>query len=139
HCALGRWLLRRGREEEAVASLQKALQLDPTHPGAHLHLGQAALSAKDLSSARHHLRAELLLRPEDPHMLKDLANLLMDVGEVRGAIACMKRLVVAQPDNTAAWQNLAVAHFLRARYDEGLESCHEALRCEPGNLAVTYN
>src|SRR5204862_2099595 len=111
----------------------------PTHPGAHLHLGQAAISAKDLSSARHHLRAELLLRPEDPHMLKDLANLLMDVGEVRGAIACLKRLVTMQPNDGAAWQNLAVAQFMRARYDEGLESCYEALRCEPQNLAIIFN
>jgi tetratricopeptide (TPR) repeat protein len=51
----------------------------------------------------------------------------------------MKRLVVGLPDNGAAWQNLAVAQFMRARYDEGLESCHEALRCDPGNVAVMYN
>src|SRR5205823_3390663 len=130
----GRWLLRCNREDEAVTALKRALVLDPTWPGAHLHLAQAYLRKDDLVQTKQHLRAELMLRPEDPQTLMDLSNLLMDVGDLRALIACLKRLVQLRPDHAKAWQNLAVAQFLRGRYDDGLISSEEALKCDPMNL-----
>jgi tetratricopeptide (TPR) repeat protein len=69
----------------------------------------------------------------------DLANLLLDIDESRAAIACLKRLVTLRPDLGAAWQNLAVAQFLRSRFDEGIASSHEALRCDAKNIAAAFN
>ncbi len=135
----GRWLLRGSREDEAITALKRALVLDPTYPGAHLHLAKAYLRKQDLPATKKHLRAELLLRPDDSQMLMDLSNLLMDVGEIRPAIACLKRLVQAHPAHASGWQNLAVAQFLRNRYDEGLISSHRAIECDPNNLMAMHN
>src|SRR5205823_4927729 len=127
------------REDEAITALKRALVLDPTWPGAHLHLAKAYLTKDDLTETRQHLRAELMLRPEEPQALMDLSNLLMDVGEIRPAIACLKRLVQLKPSHAKAWQNLAVAQFIRGRHEDGLASSNEAIKHDPQNLAAIHN
>lgn len=134
-----RWLMRHGREEDAIAAFSKVLQLDPTCLGAHLRLGELYYKRRDLPAARKHLRAELLLRPQDPQILTDLSNLLLDTGQNRAAVACLKRLVQLDARSVFAWQNLAVAQFHVGRYEEGIASCHEALRLSPGNSTAAYN
>ncbi len=115
------------------------LQLDPTYPGAHLRLGEIHARRREMSQARKHLRAEVLLRPQDAVLLMDLANLLGDIGQNRAAVACFKRLVQIQPKNASAWQNLAVAQFLTGRYEDGMASCQEALNHDPANTMAMYN
>lgn len=133
------WLVRHRRDEDAIAAFGKVLQLDPTYPGAHLKLGDLHFTRRDLPLARKHLRAELLLRPQEPQVLMDLSNLLVDTGQNRAAVACLKRLTQADPQNISGWQNLAVAQFMVGRYQEGIASCHEALRLDPRNATVAYN
>jgi tetratricopeptide (TPR) repeat protein len=135
----GDWLMRCGRDEEAIAALEKTLLLDPTFPGAHMRLGELNHRRHDPAGARKHLRAELLLRPQDPQMLLQLSNLLLDSGQGKAAVACLRRLISLDADNASAWQNLAVAQFTTGRYLEGIASCHEALRREPANLMAIYN
>jgi Flp pilus assembly protein TadD len=133
------WLTRHGREEEAVGAFMKVLQLDPTYPGAHLKLGELYYRRRDLMPARKHLRAELLLRPQEIRVLMDLANLLLDTGQNRAAVACLKRLVQADAQSVSGWQNLAVAQFMVGRYSDGIASCHEALRLSPRNATAAFN
>jgi tetratricopeptide (TPR) repeat protein len=92
-----------------------------------------------MADARQHLRAELMLRPEEQQILMDLANLLIDVGEARAAVACLKRLTQISPDFACAWQNLGVAQCFRGRYEDGIAACQEALRLEPRNLSALHN
>jgi tetratricopeptide (TPR) repeat protein len=139
HFCYGRWLLHRGRDEQAIAALKRSLQLDPTFPGAHLLLGELHHRRQELADARQHLRAELMLRPEEQQILMDLANLLIDVGEARAAVACLKRLTQLVPDYACAWQNLGVAQCVRNRYQEGIAACQEALRLEPRNVSALHN
>src|SRR5690606_31555600 len=113
--------------------------LDPTYSGAHVLLAGIYLKRNDLHQARRHLRSEILLHPEEPRVLLELANLLLDTADPRAAVACLKRLVQLQPDNTAAWQNLAVAPFAREHFEEGIEACHQALQIDPNNLPTLFN
>jgi tetratricopeptide (TPR) repeat protein len=138
----GQWLMRQlspQRDEQAMLAFTKVLQLDPTYPGAHLRLGELHHRRRELQPARKHLRAELVLRPQEPQILLDLSNLLLDTGQTRAAVACLKRLVQVDPGNVDAWQNLAVAQFMVGRYDEGIASCQEALQRDPANAPSFYN
>jgi tetratricopeptide (TPR) repeat protein len=137
--AHGRWLLGRGCEEEGVVELLKTLRLDPTFPGAHLHLARVHHARKETVEARRHLRGELLLKPEDPNILLALGNLLLDSGEPRLAAATLKRLVQIVPKCAAGWINLAVAYFSRERYGEGIEACNRALACDSDNAMAIFN
>lgn len=135
----GQWLAQTRQQSDAIASLTKTLSLDPTFPGAHLRLAELHHLRRDISAVRQHLRAEMMLRPQEPNLLLDLSNLLADTGQDRAAIACLKRLTQLAPSSPLGWQNLSVAQFLAARYDEGIESCRAALRLEPKNTSVLFN
>jgi tetratricopeptide (TPR) repeat protein len=65
--------------------------------------------------------------------------MLMDGGDTRSAGACLRRLVQITPRNVAAHLNLAVVHFARGHYDEGIACCHEALRCDAEDATAMYN
>jgi len=104
-----------------------------------MYLAEACLREGDFDKTLHHLKIELRLDPRDPIILLDLANLLMDCGQSRPAAACLKRLTTLEPDNASAWQNLAVAQFMNSRFDAGMASCHEALRCDPNATTAMYN
>jgi tetratricopeptide (TPR) repeat protein len=105
----------------------------------HLHLGAILMRRGEIAAARRELRGELLLRPEDPLILRELGNLFLDARESRAAVACFKRLAQLEPSNVAAWLNLAVAHFMRKRFEDGVACCEEALRLEPRNRVALYN
>ena len=68
-----------------------------------------------------------------------LADMLMDCGQNRPAIACLQRLLSIDPQDAAAWQNLAVAYFVSGRYAEGIASCQEALKIDPEQTTAMYN
>lgn len=63
----------------------------------------------------------------------------MDIDEARSAVACLKRLVQLDPRNVAGWQNLAVALFAYARFDEGISACQQVLELDPTNTPTLYN
>ncbi|MGB7160048.1 MAG: tetratricopeptide repeat protein [Tepidisphaeraceae bacterium] len=140
HYFHGKWLMQSGLEDEAAAaSFMKALRLDPTFPGAHLHLAKIHFRRREVIEARSHLRGEILLRPQDTAVLMELSNLLMDTGDSRPAVACLKRLVQLDASNVNAWINLAVASFMRCRYDDGIDACRAALEVDHANLLAMYN
>jgi tetratricopeptide (TPR) repeat protein len=69
----------------------------------------------------------------------ELANLLLDTGDSRAALACLKWLVGIRPDLVSGWLNLAVAQFTRGHYQEGISSCHTALSRDPKCVMALYN
>src|SRR5205807_2897214 len=48
-------------------------------------------------------------------------------------------LTQADPQNIGGWQNLAVAQFMVGRYQDGIASCHEALRLDPRSAMAAFN
>jgi tetratricopeptide (TPR) repeat protein len=139
HYHHGRLLMSLGRDREAAEALGNALHLDPTFTGAHMGLGRIHLRRGELAEARNHLRAELQLRPQQPALLLELSNLLVDSGESRSALVCLKWLVGLAPDWTAGWLNLAVVQFLRGHYHEGIASCMNVLAKHGDNPVAMYN
>jgi tetratricopeptide (TPR) repeat protein len=135
----GQWLASLDRDGEAAEAFAKVLQLDPTYPAAHLRLGELYFRQRDILRARKHLRAEVLLRPSEARVMADLATLLAETGQNRAAVACLKRLVQAEPKNVNALQNLAVAQFMVGRFEEGIETCRAALEVSADNVVIIYN
>jgi tetratricopeptide (TPR) repeat protein len=137
--AEARLAIARRKPRDAEHLLRRTLQLDPTFVGAHLKLAEIAYSADDLIRTKSHLRAELTLRPGSTGTMLDLANMLIDVDEIRLAVGCLKRLLLIDPKNVRAWQNLAVAECLRGRFGRGAAASVKALELDPGNVVVRHN
>jgi type IV pilus assembly protein PilF len=78
---LGMNYLQRGDLEGAREKLERALQQDPSLPGAHAALGILYERAGDPRRAKDHLRRAVRLAPEDPNMLNNLGGFLCRHGE----------------------------------------------------------
>ncbi|MGA2230916.1 MAG: tetratricopeptide repeat protein [Tepidisphaeraceae bacterium] len=135
----GRWLSRRHHLDEAQAAFEQALKLDPALCGAHLELARLAFRRGDRVATRRHLRAMHLRHTRDGAILLAMANLWMDCGQDRTAMACLKRLISMQPNNADAWLNLAVAQFRRGNYEQGIQSCRRTLTIDRNNRLAMYN
>lgn len=118
---------------------RRVLELDPTFPRVHLLLAEAAVNAGKLAVARRHLRRELMLHPDDPLLLRDLLDRMLELRLYRGAVKCARRLVRLDPQSPKAWQDLAVACFQQRKFEEGVAASLESLSREPGNVAVMHN
>lgn len=135
----GMWLMAAGQSDEAIKAYNRALSLDNRLPGVHLRLAEAYRAKNDLHRMQWHLRQELLLRPVDSSLLLKVGNQLLDCHDYRTAIACFKRMASVDPENAAAWQNLAVAQFAAGRDIDGITSCQQALGREPRNVSACFN
>jgi tetratricopeptide (TPR) repeat protein len=106
-----------GDYDDAIGTLQEALRAPSALAASdlgHLHrqLARAHLAVGHLDSARHHLRAALRLRPDDP-----------DVHEVSGAVFAARAIGV--PDRAAA--------------DSAIGAYRRALALDPTRSLAHYN
>jgi len=135
----GCWLAGRRRTDDAAAAFAQALRRNPTICGPRLELARLALARGDHAEAMRQLKAELMVCRDNPKILLGLANLWMDCGDNRTAIACLTRLTDLQPANVHAWLNLAVAQFRRGLYQHGIRTCHKVLELDPHQRVAMYN
>jgi tetratricopeptide (TPR) repeat protein len=129
----------RGHDTLAIERLERALELDPTLPKAHLTLARSLLRTGRTEPARVHLRAELMLQPHSQHMLMELGDLLLDVLDLDGAATCYSRVLGADERHLKALQNLGVAECEAGRHDAGIAAFRRALQIDSHQADVHHN
>jgi len=92
HHALGLWLVRAHRSNEALVSLKKAVELSPTDPRFSFVLAVAIAGAGDREQAIRLLEATLKNRPNDAHALQALAGYLREAGQSERAADARRKL-----------------------------------------------
>src|SRR5262245_22618559 len=104
HQGLGIVLLRRGRFQEAQASLVRALELDPNLPKNHFLLGLAYFAQGSPQQAATEFEAELVRRPQEKQALLYLARSQLLLNRREPALAALKRaLEVGPSDPEVLW------------------------------------
>lgn len=96
-----------GAPAEAKAAYRKALELDPSHGGAHLNLGRLLHEAGDLRDAEVHYRAALEDGRHRALAAFNLGVVLEDQGLTDEALFAYARAVEANPELPDAHHNLA--------------------------------
>jgi len=81
----------RGRTEEAVALMEKALRADPGNTVSKIMMGNFLAQAGRLEEAIGFYRAALEAEPSDPRPLFGLAEVLRRRGDVKGAIDARRK------------------------------------------------
>jgi len=76
---------------------------------------------------------------DDPVMLQELGQLLLEAHLSRHANGVLRRLVDLSPDDPCAQHNLAVSFFRMHRIDEGIRHCRKALKLKPEYPLALYN
>ena len=124
--ALGRLYQDSGRMDRAESSYRKALATDPS--AAEAVLGLAGCLEQ---RGAHEAAAEILTRAyennqPDPEIVERLARLSNSRGENERSIELYRQLVLLEPDNPSAWNNLAALLAGLHRYPEAAEAAQRA-------------
>jgi len=123
-----------GRTFEAIADLEAALAVHPTHADAHAALGHLLTQQGDLDNALPHLEQAVALRPEWSRGLTNLARALEAQGDSAAALARFEAAVAAAPDSADAHYWLGIALARGARLGRARDHLARALEIEPEHV-----
>lgn len=119
HFIRGTALSAAGCAVEAVASLSRAVALDPAHACARLNLGNACADLDRLEEAERHILAALDRTLALPEAWASLGFVLTSLGRLREARAACEAAIAQSPDFAQAHWNLATAALLAGDYRTG--------------------
>ena len=77
--------------------------------------------------------------PNNPALLNEMGNILVQYGRLRAAIAQYERAVKFQPDLALVWNNLGVAYTAAGKYSSGEHAYRKALKLSPAYAMAYYN
>ena len=111
--------------EDIISDLQKAIQLNPNHAGAHRLLGKVYDREGDIKKAVDEFERALKLDPRDVEAMLYLAGRYSEMGKIEAAILLYERALEVDPNNLDAIKDYA---FLVLANDERrLPKAHKLL------------
>lgn len=99
--------VQKGDFETALRDYQTAIEIDPDLEPAHTGRGRVCHMLGLLDEGLQHLDAAELLAPEDAMIATGRGDLLVDLGRYGQAKAAYERAIALDPQNAAAYRNLA--------------------------------
>ena len=134
HCGLGIALFQTGRYEEAIAPLEKALEMRPDAPFAgeiSLYAGRAAGKLGRLEAATAHFLRASALTPDSVEALVELSNLLFAQGRTEPAGEYLDRARELRPGDPLTVFNAAESLRKAERHEEAIPFYRETLGIDP--------
>ncbi len=139
HNNLGTALLnKQGNLDEPIQHFERALQLKPDYPEAHVNLGVAQAKQGKLKEATQHFERALQLEPDYPETHVDLGVVQAAQGRLDEAIQHYERALQLDPDYTEAHNNLGIALADRGKLDEAVQQYERVLQLKP-DYAEAHN
>ena len=142
HIRLGHTYLVTGRAEEAIASMDRTIALEPRNVDAYTAAASALDSLGRKAEARLYLEKAAAVEPENKFLRTSLAMNLASTGDVARAIEVFKALIKDYPGDHVLRQHLGVAYGLIGDYASAVDSFKQAIAIIPTptaflKLAVT--
>jgi tetratricopeptide (TPR) repeat protein len=134
HNNLGGTLIKKGRVDEAVVHLQKALEIRPDYADAYTNLGHASATKREWADAATSYRAAIRLWPNYAKAHNSLAVSLAALGQTDEAIEQFHEALRLNPDYVDAHYNLATVLLRVNRRDEAVVQLRELLRLRPNDV-----
>jgi tetratricopeptide (TPR) repeat protein len=142
HNNLGALLFQRAQLDAAGVHLREAVRLDPTNADALDNLGRLEQRLGDPRSARQHYEQALLVRPDWPLALVDLAWILAASPEAgatnpkRAADLAQRAVMLTGRRDVVALDALAGALAATGDFDRAIAVVDEALKIAPSGQAA---
>lgn len=128
---LGEIYAERGRQQDALAELQRALALSPGNPEALGAFADLNVTMGRLKEAEAAYLEATKRRPTDWYAHTNQAVFFLQQARFREAEAALKTAEKLTPDNEIVHRNLAAAYLRQARYPEARAELEKVLKIEP--------
>jgi protein O-mannosyl-transferase len=168
HYYYARFLNNRGRMDEAVRHLNRALELSSAHLRARHLLMEVYLGQADYQRLDELVERTLMIAPGDrtsafyldlleggriglhrmekfaeqnrtPENLLELSLRYYEAGQYRGCIEAAKEAMKLRPDWDPAYNNICAAHNRMKEWDQAIQACERAVGLNPGNELARNN
>jgi tetratricopeptide (TPR) repeat protein len=131
--------LQAGKNDEAIASFEKALQLDPSLSSVHYNLGAAYERKDNLEKAREHFQAAIKLKPDFGEAYLSLGNSYLAERKFDApAIEALTKATELLPANYNAFYNLGVCYSNSGKYTEAEAAYRKAIVINPNEPVAHY-
>jgi tetratricopeptide (TPR) repeat protein len=124
-------LARKGKTDEAIATLKEAIRLKPDLAVAYLNLGMLLTQMGKYPDAVAAFRQAIRLRPDHAQSHMNLGIALGFQGKLQEAIAACGEAVRLDPNSVEAHLNLGVMLQQAGKVEEAVASCRKAIRLKP--------
>ena len=121
----------RGKYDEAIQSLQRALALEPRNADALRELANAYDEGGRSAEAEATFRRAIELRQNSWAAYKDLGVFLNQRGRLAEAATQFERVVALTPDNYSGYSNLGGIYLRLGRYDDAERNLRKSLQLRP--------
>lgn len=139
HGTLGKHFLRRHRYAEAVAELERALELEPGLPDPRADLAIALAAQGRRAEAIQSYEISLRIRPDDAATHTNFGLVLAAQGETERAIRQHREALRLDPNLADAHNNLGTLLLAQNRIAEAAAEFRAALRLRPGFVFAHHN
>ncbi|MEE4143501.1 MAG: tetratricopeptide repeat protein, partial [Halieaceae bacterium] len=129
-------LFQQGESEQAVISLEKAIEIDPKHWKAHNNMALASVDMGEFEIAEAHYRESLAIEPQ-PAIYNDLGFVLERQGLPFEAVDMYRKSLELDPESAAAHFNLASSLARSGEFAEAEPHFRAALEKGPSTQAYT--
>ncbi len=122
------------RYDEAMAALEDLVAAGEDHAAAHVDLGNLYSLSGQFTRALAHFEQAVALAPDDPVILKHLAELLFsECHATDRALTVYEQILSLCPEDVQALMITGHLCVSLERFDDALGYYHRALEIEPGN------
>ena len=122
----------------AVATLHRALQINPSLPQAHYYAALAYIRWEHWLDARNELQAELAIRPGDPDATYHLGFVALQESKIDEAKKLFEQVLAAHPDYANAQYELGKILLDQGQLQEAVPHLEAAARLSPDKEYVHY-
>jgi len=128
-----------GRDEQAVALLEKALALDGEELGGRLELATVLRRQREFDRCLDELSYVLYRDPRNARAYFELANVHRARADMDGAIDFFRKALELDPEYVDAMIELGALYLLRNRHEEALGVLERAAELDPLSIAAQNN
>ena len=136
---LGEAVHKKGRVDEAIAHLTKAVEIQPGNFTNHASLGISLLTKGRRDEALFHLRASLALNPNQAPIHSSLGVALLEAGQPEESVAHLRKALEIDPNDGDAHYNLGNTLMQMKQGREAVTEYEQAVKINPKDTQALNN
>ncbi|ANV91264.1 hypothetical protein AWQ24_11840 [Picosynechococcus sp. PCC 8807] len=122
------------QHDEAIATLEAAIQVNPCEAQYYCHLGNAHFARGDVQKAIASFQKSIQTQADYVDARFNLGNVFLDQKCFHEAVDAYQKAVHLDPENTAIYNNLGHAFHGLEKYDEAIAQFQKILTLKPGDI-----